>query len=60
MKEIKTQHGAPTELWELEMELSNICAYAGGKSRDFLANRFIEVKLKVRKMIREYGYKGPF
>ena len=43
MKEIKTQHGAPTELWDLEMELSNICAYAGGKDRDFLANRFIEV-----------------
>lgn len=60
MKKVKLQHGAPAELWELEMELSNICAYAGGKNRDQLAQRFIQVKEKVRKMIREYGYKGPF
>jgi len=59
-KEVELQHGAPKELWDLEMELSNICAYAATKTRDQLAQRFVEVKTKVREMIRAYGYKGPF
>ena len=60
VKKVQLQHGAPAELWDLEMELSNICAYAGGKNREQLAQRFIQLKTKVRKMIREYGYKGAF
>ena len=59
-KEVELQHGAPKELWDLEMELSNICAYAATMTRDQLVQRFGEVKAKVRGMIREYGYTGPF
>jgi len=59
-KEIEVQHGAPKELWDLEMELSNICAYSSTMTGSQLAQRFVEVKTKVRDMIRAYGYTGPF
>ena len=59
-KEVELQHGAPKELWDLEMELSNICAYSSRMTESQLARRFVEIKTKVRDMIREYGFTGPF
>lgn len=56
-------HGAPKELWDLETELSNVSAYAMGPiliTHELLAQRVTEIKEKVRGMIREYGYDGPF
>lgn len=54
------QWGAAKELWDLEMELSNICAYSATKTQNELCLRFIELKSKVRSMIKAYGYKGAF
>uniref|UniRef100_A0A6M3M810 Uncharacterized protein n=1 Tax=viral metagenome TaxID=1070528 RepID=A0A6M3M810_9ZZZZ len=53
----------PKELWDLELELSNVCAYAMGPmldSQHALAKRCQEIRDKVRRMIRKYGYTGAF
>lgn len=62
-KPILDGHGVPRELWELEEVLSNVSAYAMGpilNSQESLAQRVTQIKEKVRGMIREYGYVGPF
>lgn len=51
---LKCPFTGPSELIDLERELSNICSYSHTKTQSQLCLRFIELKSKVRQLIQAY------